>query len=811
MNKSILIGFFVILALPVSALALGNPLGEHAELRLDTSKVVDLDEIIVVSQPKEQVLLRQQPLSSSVFTNRELRQLNVRDLSQLSAFVPSFVMPSYGSRLTSSMYVRGIGSRAGSPAVGVYYDNLPLLGKTAINNHYYMLDRVDVLRGPQGTLYGMNTEGGLVRIYSKNPMNYQGTDIALGAGTGFYRNVEVAHYHRPSANFAFSVAGFYSGQNGFFRNQNTGDRADLTDEAGSKIRLMWKPNSRLTFDLTSDYQFVTQNAFPYGAYDNVTGNTAEPSTTFTNTYKRQMVNTGLTIGYDMGSLLFTSTTSHQYLWDRMLMDQDYMPTDFMSLSQLQKMNGITQEITLRNKQESAWRHATGIFFSHQWLRTDAAVGFGDDMNRFISKNVYDLAYWGMFNAMVARMVNAGTPQAVAEQTVKNTIERAGGVNIDINMGAAPSLFRTPQTNFAVYHESNFDLTERLVATLGLRYDYNRVSVDYLSKGTMKLNESVMGQNVNANLSSLLSNSVSDTHHQLLPKFALTYHIDDNNSNIYVTVAKGFRAGGYNIQMFSDILQTEFSAASKSIRESGDVPLTHTAADYDNVNNTISYKPETSWNYEAGTHLNLFGGKLHADFSVFYMQIHNQQLSVMAGQYGYGRMMVNAGKSSSCGLELALRGSALDNQISWALSYSFTHSTFRQYTDSISVNGAKQAVDYKGNNVPFVPQHTFSALADYRFGLCRDGFLKAVTLGVNVNGNGKTYWDIDNTLSQKLYAVLGAHVNFDFGCCSLDIWGRNLTNTKYNTFLVSNTFGNTVSSFAQQGNPVQIGADVRFHF
>ena len=153
---------------------------------------------MVVAQPKEQVRLRLQPVSSNVFGSEQLQQLNVRDLSQLSQYVPSFTMPSYGSRLTSSMYVRGIGSRVNSPAVGVYYDNIPLMSKAAFNNHFYMLDRVDILRGPQGTLYGQNTEGGLVRIYSKNPMNYQGTDIRLGIGTGLYSNVEVAHHHRPA-------------------------------------------------------------------------------------------------------------------------------------------------------------------------------------------------------------------------------------------------------------------------------------------------------------------------------------------------------------------------------------------------------------------------------------------------------------------------------------------------------------------------------------------------------------------------------------------------------------------------------------
>jgi outer membrane receptor protein involved in Fe transport len=504
-----------------------------------------------------------------------------------------------------------------------------------------------------------------------------------------------------------------------------------------------------------------------------------------------MVNTGLNVSYDFGRMLFTSTTSHQYLWDKMNMDQDYMPVDFMQLMQVEKMNAVTQEFALRSKNGSWWQHVTGLFGSYQWLSTTAPVVFGAGMKQMIAARVKP----------IMESMGAG---------IKFSVFQIPDFYID-------EYFKTPTFNAGAFHESTFALTDRFEMKLGLRYDYQNVKADYVTDGLFSLHfvipptYSPNEYSVANKLTSEMDGSTRQSFHQLLPKLGLMYRIDDNNSNVYATVSKGYRAGGFNIQMFSDILQTEFMKNAMVLRYPADVSLTHTAADYDNVNNTISYKPETSWNYEAGTHLNLFGGKLHADFSVFYMQIHNQQLSVMAGQYGYGRMMVNAGKSSSCGLELALRGSALDNQISWALSYSFTHSTFRQYTDSISVNGAKQAVDYKGKNVPFVPQHTFSALADYRFGLCRDGFLKAVTLGVNVNGNGKTYWDIDNTLSQKLYAVLGAHVNFDFGCCSLDIWGRNLTNTKYNTFLVSNTFGNTVSSFAQLGNPVQIGADVRFHF
>ncbi len=158
------------------ALAIGSVFPVMAledESNVDSARVYDLDEVVVVSQAKEFYRLRQQPISSTILTNNEINRLGVRDLRELSQYVPSFVMPNYGSRFTSSIYVRGIGSRVNSPSMGVYIDDMPLVNKTAFNTYLYETERVDVLRGPQGTLYGINTEGGMVRMYTRNPMNYQ--------------------------------------------------------------------------------------------------------------------------------------------------------------------------------------------------------------------------------------------------------------------------------------------------------------------------------------------------------------------------------------------------------------------------------------------------------------------------------------------------------------------------------------------------------------------------------------------------------------------------------------------------------------
>ena len=802
------------------ALATSQPMAAVTEeSQADSVRVMDLDEVVVVTQSKESYRLRQQPLSSNVFGNEQLQQLNVRDLSQLSQYVPAFTMPSYGSRLTSSMYVRGIGSRVNSPAVGIYYDNMPLMSKAAFNNHFYMLDRVDVLRGPQGTLYGQNTEGGLVRVYSKNPMNYQGTDIHLGIGTGLWSNVEVAHHHRPSEKLAFTVAGFYSGLKGFIDNQQFDQKNDLTNEAGGKVRLIFQPSTRLKFDWTADYQYVNQNGFGYGEFHPLNDlptpgsstslpadNTVQdPATTIMNGYKRNMLNTGLSISYDTDNLLFTSTTSYQFLQDLMQMDQDYMAPDYLRLEQRQKMNALTQEFVLRNRNNRQWQHASGLFGSYQWLRTDGPVYFGDAITGPIGNAISNAMKKAMQQAMVGRMMQQFLEQGLPEAAARAAAEKAAAAAVEaagITMSAemaVPEAFHTPQMTWAAFHESNILLTDQLKLTLGLRFNVDKMKIEYDALAYMNMTGGTSNATATYHLTSHVADSRSKTFTQLLPKIGLTYTFDENIGNVYGLVAKGYRAGGYNIQMFSDILQKDLNDnQQKAMR--GDFDVEHSAQDYDNIEETISYKPEESWNFELGTHLNLFGGSTHFDFSIFYMEIRNQQLSQMTPGLNYGRIMVNAGKSHSCGLEATLRGKAIGNNLDWGLAYGFTNAKFDEY---VVEAGQSNAVDYKDNYVPFVPQHTLSAMADYHVG--------KFTIGANLSGQGKVWWDEANTFSQKFYALLGAHADYDFGPVVVSLWGRNLTDSKYNTFAVQSSAAGGTRYFAQRALPLHAGLDVRIHF
>lgn len=788
---------FTALLLAVVALSVK---AETEEAPVDTSRVYNLDELVVIPHNKEFKSLRLQPLSSTVLTGKEMSSLNVRDLRDISNYVPAFVMPDYGARFTSSIYVRGIGSRVNSPSMGIYVDDIPLLNKSAFNSHVWQLDRVDILRGPQGTLYGINSEGGLVRQYTKNPMNYQGTDVKLGFGTRMYRNAEVSHYNKVSDKLAFSVGAFYNGTNGFWRNTLTNERTDDMDEAGARVRMIYKPAERVKIDWMAEYQHVKQHAYPYGVLNPASGEVlTDPDQDHQGRYKRDMVNTGIAVKYEGKGFDFQSNTSYQMLKDNLLMDNDYSALDFIVVDQSQLSNAITQEFTLKSNNNSRWHWTNGVFVSYQWLKTDAPNTFGTYFPEMLEQQI------------TGQMIKSMTGRGMSMEQAQATIQRAGGVNIDMAM-YIPCLFRTPQLNLGVFHESDYDLTDHLTATVGLRYDYTRPEIEFSAVGISENPVfSIMGTTLSP--SKIYTDYIGKDHagfSQLLPKFGLTYKFDDG-SNVYATVTKGYRAGGYNIQMFGDIIQGDLQKAIGMMQ--GGTPVTEVVMEHHDdacadIKEGIKFKPEESWNFELGTHANLFNNLIHADLSLFYMQIRNQQLSVFTEDYGYGRKMVNAGKSYSCGLELALRGSAVSNHLNWGLGYGYTHAAFKEYKNRASKTA--EEVDYNGKRVPYIPAHTLSAMADYTFDTDL-GCMKSLTVGVNMNGQGNIWWDEMNTYSQKFYAVMGAHVAADFGLCKLNLWGRNITDSHYNTFAFSSKATGREVFMAQRGNPFQFGFDLSFHF
>jgi Outer membrane cobalamin receptor protein len=333
----------------------------------DTTKVVDIEEIVVIATPKETGKLRQLPSSVSLISQEQMRANNITSLKSISAMTPNFFMPDYGSKLTSAIYIRGIGSRMNTPAVGLYVDNIPYIDKSAFDFNFYDIERIDILRGPQGTLYGRNTMGGLIRVNTRSPFTYSGTDIKLGYATkNNHRTVSFTHYQKASQKLAFSAGGYYEGSDGFFKNSYSGKKIDEMQAGGGRARAIWLPKDDMKLDYTISYDYSDEGGYPYyytgpvkgyeQANEEFNNNIGQISYNQDCTYRRGLFNTGLNFELQSDNFIFNSVTGYQNMNDRMFMDQDFLPKDYYTLEQKQKLNTITEELTFKSKNK---KHGTG--------------------------------------------------------------------------------------------------------------------------------------------------------------------------------------------------------------------------------------------------------------------------------------------------------------------------------------------------------------------------------------------------------------------------------------------------------------------
>ena len=780
----------------------------------DSLKVVDIEEVVVIATPKENRKLRELSAATTVLSQKDMQANQVNSVKRLSGLIPNIFIPEYGSKLTTSIYIRGIGSRINTPAIGLYVDNIPYIDKSAFDFNYSDIERIDVLRGPQGTLYGRNTMGGLIKVHTKSPFTYQGTDIRMGAATYNDYNVSLTHYHRISDQFAFSTGGFYEHTGGFYQNSaRNNERVDKGNAGGGRFRGIYLPKDNLKLDLNVSYEYSDQGGYPY-FYTGITqegvnkGKTEEREEMIgkiayndRSNYYRNLLNAGFNVEYQAKNFILSAVTGYQHLKDRMFLDQDFTEKNIFNLTQKQKLNTISEEIVLKSKPNRKWEWTTGIFGFYQTLNTDGPVTFKEDgVKETIEGNTNSI------------FENLGNKAPKMSMSVLNPTLRVSG-NFD-----------TPIWNGAIFHQSTFNnlFTKGLSFTVGLRLDYEKMSMKYNSASdplNFDFNFAMGPMVITAKdliADAAYNGKLSEDYVQLLPKFALQYEWKKGN-NVYATVSKGYRSGGYNVQMFSDIITGQQAHSMvEAIKKSAEFEKYSTLIEgmigdkmpaIPEVKDATTYKPEYSWNYEVGTHLTLWEGKLWADLAAFYMDTRDQQLSQFIGS-GLGRTTINAGKSNSYGAEASLRAS-LTNELSLNASYGYTYATFTDYIINEADKDGNLTVkaDYNGKYVPFVPKHTLNIGGEYAITCSSRSIFDRVVFQANYNAAGRIYWTELNDVSQSFYGTLNWRANLEKGNAMISFWARNFLDKDYAAFY----FETMNKGFMQKGRPVQFGIDLRCRF
>ena len=688
----------------------------------------------------------------------EMEQRGLGSPRALSTIVPNLHIPDYGSAMTSSVYLRGFGSRIDNPVLGLYIDDIPILDKNLYDFDFLDIRRADLLRGPQGTLYGRNAMTGVLSLSTLGPSVWQGGRAAVEYGSGGTFSARASWYGER-----IGVAAGYRHTAGFYTNEYDGKKADPSDAVSLRLRHERRLRADLMLDQTLSASWLEQGGWPYR--QSIDGELLPVRYNDGSAYRRISVLAGNKLTWKREKYTLHSVTSLQGLFDRMDIDQDFTTASMFTLTQRQRQGALTQEVIFRPARKvSWWDSQSGVFAFVRYNAMHAPVRFKEDGIR----------------TLILDNANAHIPDFFGKLAFEEN---------EFVIGSDFGLF---SYNAALYHESYFTFG-RWLLTAGLRIDHeghhmsydSRALVHYRLTGTRADGTPLMPSA--RPFETVYEGGRNLFYFQVLPKVSALY--DFGEAQAYATVSKGFKSGGFNTQLFSDILQGQMMDGMMA-----DLGVHLDGAGERTSASKTAYKPETSLNAEIGGRY--AHGGLHLSGSLFYILCRNQQITVFPPGKNTGRMMANAGRSVSYGAEL--EAAYEKGGLSLSGAWGYAHATFRDYSDGNS--------DCSGCRIPYAPEHTLSLRGSYRFDFAGRR-VRSLTVGLDGSGVGRIWWNEDNSLSQPFYLLLGADVTLSFEHFDLFCRGANLLDREYDTFY----FKSVGNSFFQRGKPRRLSAGVRLTF
>ncbi len=325
---------------------------------------------VIIDAGKTNLKVQKIPVSATAVSAREIEILKIDNLTNLNGFIPNLFMPEHGTRLNTDIYIRGIGVSKGEPSVGVYVDDIPYFDSGTVNFELADIKKIEVLRGPQGTLYGRNTMGGLIKVYTPEPGPKLGGKLKLDYGN-YNQQKAVGSLNLPvSDQFAVLLDGAYAHQDGFFTNEYDGSHPDQSDTYSGRIKMAYRINDKLQLRWVTGYEKSTQDGFPYAVYDTETQTTSPINYNDPSLYDREFLSNGLLLNYEATHFDVRLTGSFQQLKDLYLIDQDFLPASIYFVDVARDNKAYVEELTFKAKADSKVQWIAGLFSFQRQLFKD---------------------------------------------------------------------------------------------------------------------------------------------------------------------------------------------------------------------------------------------------------------------------------------------------------------------------------------------------------------------------------------------------------------------------------------------------------
>lgn len=686
-------------------------------------------ESIVVTAQKRAEDVQDVPIAITALSSSTLEKQRVTDVTSLDNLIPGLRIAAADAAANPKIFIRGAGlndfNPTSSSGVGLYADGVYIGSPLAQFSTFFDLDRVEVLRGPQGTLYGRNTTGGAINVISKRPTFTPEGYASVEAGN--FGSVELnAAYGGPIAGdkLAFRIAGQYAEDDGFSTNAITGNKVNNAERYALRGSLLYTPDDLTDILLTVNtfanrggaVQPKSRQLFPAdpsaagpdgvcapaffysGLCTDAVGfadTDADPYTITSDVEGKDKVDlwsAALTIDREIGDLTLTSITAYQDVERSAHENTDSSPLQMLEAFYNNTQEQFSQELRLASDGERL-KWVVGGYYMQDTTTSDSA---------------YDI-----LRLLRPLFISPENPTGASPE------------NSVIYLGYP---YTQKTDTYALFGQADYELAPGLIFTAGLRWSADEKSMDYstIAEGVVPV----------------FSYQADKTFSDWSGKVGLKYDLTDT-TNIYASYSRGYKSGGFF------------------------------GGNADSPEQIAPYENETVNAYEIGSKSDLWDNRLRMNLSGFYYDYQDIQAYSTVERNGLTvQVLDNAASAEMYGAEAEFTVMPIDN-LDLSLGLAWLHAEYGEYNSL--------GDDYSGNQMPQAPEYSLTSRAAYAINT-KSGVV--ITPSVDVSYRSKVYFDstMRERLSDPELWLVGAELSVmsPDGSIEAGLWGRNLTDEAYLT-------------------------------
>jgi len=437
------------------------------------------------------------PQSITVIPESLIRDGGLRSIRDAAIYVPGLHLVEFSARRLSLPFVRGIGSGQGEPAVTTYIDGVPQLWGGGANFPIFNVERIEFLRGPQGTLYGRNALGGMIHVITRKPPATPEFRVEGTLGSHGLREIELL-FGAPliEDRLSASLGGLHHRRDGYTRNDYTGNDVDHRDTFFGQAQLLFTPDERNEFRLSIMGERTRDGGFVLSDLEELKERPRHIDQDFEGVTERDVLLPTLTFTHSGDAVDFISMTAFEGWEVRGTSDFDFTALDGVRRSTEESLRAFFQEFRVSSSD-------------------DAPLAIGED-------------------ARVEWLLGVVYFRSDSERSAANEF-RPGGVGIISPVaGVDSSRGEFRDQGLGLFGQTTLTFYERLDVGVGLRFDHEWKDAS--------LHRSFQSE---GNLLSSSSQRQNEDYGEILPRLDLAYRASDEVT-LYGLAARGFKAGGFNL-------------------------------------------------------------------------------------------------------------------------------------------------------------------------------------------------------------------------------------------------------------------------